>query len=377
MDLKELRLELDRVDREIVGLYERRMKLCESVARDKIKTGKAVLDSGRELEKLESVSALVEKDFDKKAVQELYRQLMTVSRRLQLGILKEEGKSISKFPFREVEGLEKKGKTVLFQGVEGAYAHLAALRAFPESSRIASVESWRGGMELVQKGKADYMVLPIENSSHGAVYDNLDLLLEYPELVISEEIELPIEHALLGQPEAELSDIRRVYSHPQALGQCRSFFREHPELKPVPVENTAVAAKLVSESGDRESAALASEISGELYQLKVLRRSVNQEKSNRTRFLVLGREKLYTKTAGKISMVFEAAHYPGALYNILGNFLFNDVNMRMIQSRPLPSKPFEYRFYVDIEGKLSEDKVVNALNGISQEVTEFRILGCY
>lgn len=376
MGLRELREELDRLDQEIVRLYTERLSVCGAVARDKLRTGKAVLDPERERQKLSAVEALAESDFEKKAVREFYRQLMTVSRRLQLGILQEAGRG-TELPFRELPELPKRQKTVAYQGIEGAYAYLAAREAFGADAAFRAAESWREGMELVRSGEADYMVLPIENSSHGAVYDNLDLLLEYPELVIQEEIDLPVEHALIAAEGAVLSGIRRVYSHPQALGQCRSFFRAHSEITAVPAENTALAAKLVAESGDLSAAALASETAAALYGLRILQRRVNQERSNTTRFLVLGAEHVYRRGAGKVSIFFETGHHPGALYNILGNFLFNDVNMRMIQSRPIPDKPFEYRFFADIEGKLSEDKVRNALNGIAQETAAFRILGCY
>lgn len=378
MELKELRVELDRLDRELVRLYERRLELCSEVAAEKLKTGRAVLDSEREQQKLDSVAMLVGNDFDKKAVRELYSQIMTVSRRLQLGILREQGHDEELFSgYVRTESLDRKARRVVYQGVEGAYAHIAAMRIFGEDGDISPVATWREGMDRVSRGAADSMVLPIENSSHGVVYDNLDLLLEYPELSILEETDISVEHALMACEGADMQSIRRIFSHPQALGQCSLFLRAHPEIEAVPVLNTALAAKTVAESGDKSLGALASEVSAEIYGLSILKRRVNQESSNTTRFLVLGREKVYTENASKVSICFELAHRPGALYNILGNFRFNDVNMRMIQSRPVPDRPFDYRFFVDIEGSLSDESIKNALNGIRQETTMLRILGCY
>ncbi len=145
----------------------------------------------------------------------------------------------------------------------------------------------------------------------------------------------------------------------------------------MPVLNTALAAKQVAESGDRTAAALASEEAAELYGLEVLQRGVNAQKQNTTRFLIVGKGKTYSAQAAKISICFEASHQPGALYNALGNFIFNNVNMLMIQSRPIPERNFEYRFFVDVEGSLADPNVINALNGLTDQAAALRVLGCY
>ncbi len=232
-------------------------------------------------------------------------------------------------------------------------------------------------MDEVVEGQADYAVLPIENSSHGAVSDIFDLLVRYPALAIVEEVDLHVAHALMSVAGASMDGLKRIYSHPQALGQCAAFLEAHPDIEAVPVLNTAVAAAYVRDHQDPCIAALASELSAELYGLTILQRGVNQEKSNTTRFIVLGRERVYTADAEKISICFETAHKPGALYNALGNFIFNDVNMLMIQSRPIPEKPFEYRFFIDLEGNLSMPNVINALAGLEDQITSLRILGNY
>jgi chorismate mutase/prephenate dehydratase len=261
--------------------------------------------------------------------------------------------------------------------VEGAYAQLAAFKCFGTDYDIESVHTWKDAADMVRAGKADYAVIPIENSSHGVVSDNFDLMIKYPELAIIEEVDLKVEHALMGVEGASVSGLKEVYSHPQALGQCSDFFDSHPDIKPVPVINTAVAAKYVKDKGDASIAALASEKSAELYGLEILQRSVNRQKTNTTRFLVIGKDKVYTDKAKRISLCFEAQHEPGALYNILGNFIFNDVKMTMISSRPIPEHIFEYRFFVDIEGRLDMPNVINAISGMGDQVSELRILGNY
>lgn len=376
LTLLEIRDRLDVIDKEITELYKKRMDLCALVAETKIKSGKAVFDPARETEKLDTVSSYLESDFDKKAIRELYQQMMTISRRLQLGILSQHGKRYDT-GYEKIENRQKLGKKAVYQGVEGAYAHIAARQCFGNDADLSNVKTWKDAADMVKEGKADYAVLPIENSSHGVVSDNFDLLIKYPELAIIEEVDLKVEHALMSVEGAEINGLKAVYSHPQALGQCSSFFEEHSEITPVATVNTAVAAKFVKECGDKSIAALASEESAELYGLRILQKSVNKEKTNTTRFIIIGREKTYTEEAKKISLCFETAHRPGALYNILGNFIFNDVNMTMISSRPIPEHPFEYRFFVDIEGRLDMPNVINALSGMGDQVTELSILGNY
>lgn len=374
--LLEIRDELDVLDHQITELYKKRMELCERVAEYKIETGKAVFDPAREEQKLDSVQSYLDTDFDRKAIRELYQQMMTISRRRQLGILSAHGKSFET-GFSEIAAIPKTGKQVVYQGVAGAYAQLAAKRCFREDAALRNVKTWKDAMEEVVQGRADYAVLPIENSSHGAVSDVFDLLVRYPGLFIVAETDLPVEHALMGVHGATMEGLREVCSHPQALGQCASFFEAHPTIRPVPMLNTAAAAEYVRDHNDPTVAALASEAAAALYGLEVLARSVNQEKTNTTRFIVVGRERIYTRDARKISICFETAHKPGALYNALGNFIFNDVNMLMIASRPIPEKPFEYRFFIDIEGNLSMPNVINALAGLEDQITELRILGNY
>ena len=374
--LLDIRDQLDIIDRDITMLYKKRMDLCARVAEIKIDSGKAVFDPAREQQKLETVASYLDSDFDRKAIKELYRQMMTISRRLQFGIMSQHGRNFDS-GFVKISEIDKAGKKAVYQGVEGAYAQLAAFQCFGADYDIESVHTWKDAADMVRVGKADYAVIPIENSSHGVVSDNFDLMIKYPELAIIEEVDLKVEHALMGVEGASVSGLKEVYSHPQALGQCSDFFDSHPDIKPVPVINTAVAAKYVKDKGDATIAALASEKSAELYGLKILQRSVNQQKTNTTRFLVIGKDKVYTDKAKRISLCFEAQHEPGALYNILGNFIFNDVNMTMISSRPIPEHIFEYRFFVDIEGRLDMPNVINAISGMGDQVSELRILGNY
>ena len=375
LDLQEIRKKLDEIDKQMVSLFEERMKLCQDVARFKIQTGKAVYDRERELQKLAAVRELVDGDLMKQGVEELFSQIMTTSKRLQYGMLTQYGKR-EETGFTAVKSLPVKGSKVVYQGVEGAYSHQATLKYFGRDVDCFHVPAWEDAMKAVEQGEADFAVVPIENSSAGAVSDNYDLMMKFPNYIVA-EVFLPVDHALLGMKGSRLEEIETVYSHPQALMQCSEYLNRHKQWKQVSVENTAVAAKKVLEDQDPTQAAVASSVAGELYQLEVLQPSINYSKSNTTRFLVLAKMPVYRENASRISICFELPHKSGSLYHILSNFIYNQVNMVMIESRPVPGKNWEYRFFVDIEGNLSDDGVQSALKGIQEEATNMRILGNY
>ena len=374
-DLKECREKLDGIDREIVRLFEERMAVCGQVAEYKIETGKAVYDGEREKQKIAAVREMAEGDQNKEAVEELFTQLMTMSRRYQYGLLCARKKT-PPLGFQEVDGIRKKDVRVVFQGVEGAYSHAAVRMYFGEDADAYHVEKFEDTMKELGRGQADYAVLPIENSTAGFVITNYDLLSRYDNYIVG-EIYVPVDHVLLGVPGASVSDVKTVYSHNQALMQCSEYLNSHRDWNQVSMLNTAAAAKKVMEEQDKTQAAVASRTAGELYGLAELKTSISNEKGNTTRFLVLSREPVYEKRASRVTITFEVPHVSGSLYRILGNFIFNGVNMRMIESRPIPDKPFEYRFFVDIEGNLGEAPVHNALAGLRAEASSMRILGNY
>ena len=375
MELSECRQKLDEIDKKLVELFEERMEICGHVAESKLASGKAVYDGERERQKLDAVGAMARDGFNRAAVRELFSQIMAISRRYQYRLLAERGRDVS-LGFEKVKELPVRGKRIVPQGVEGAYSHAAALQYFGWDADIYHVESFEDAMREVQAGRADYAVLPIENSSAGAVVDMYDLLTRYDNHIVAETF-LQVDHALLGLPGAELDDIETVFSHPQALMQCSRFLNARKGMRQISLANTAVAAKKVVEDGDRTQAAVASEIAGKLYGLQVLKSSIQNNRGNTTRFVILTRQPIYREDSGKISICFELPHRSGTLYNILGNFIFNNVNMVMIESRPIPGRNWEYRFFVDIEGNLEDAGVKNALKGIFEEALNMRILGNY
>lgn len=231
-------------------------------------------------------------------------------------------------------------------------------------------------MEAIQEGAADYAVLPIENSSAGIVADVYDLLMEYDNYIVGEQV-IRCEHALLGLEGTKLEEIKTVYSHPQALSQCSKFLEEHREWKQIPVENTAVAVKKVMEEQDSTKAAIGSLFAAKCFGASVLKEHIYYNELNSTRFIIVSNQRVFREDAGKISICFELPHKSGSLYNMLSHFIYNNLNMSRIESRPIPGKNWEYRFFVDFEGNLADSGVKNALRGIQEEANYFKILGNY
>ena len=375
IDLQECRDEIDVIDSEIIRLFEKRMKVCEDVAEYKIRTGKKVLDPERERKKLEVLREKAHGEFNRLGAQELFQQIMAISRKRQYQLLNEHGVEDDE-KLEMVDHLPLENVTVVFQGVEGAYSYAAMREYFSDEIRSFHVKTWRDAMEEVAEGRADYAVLPIENSTAGIVAGIYDLLAEYDLSIVGEQIIRP-EHVLLGMPDASLEDITCVCSHSQALAQCGKYLEAHPGWKTREMENTAGSAKQVKEDGDKTQAAIASRQAGELYGLMILAENICYNGQNATRFIIVSKKPIYVKDAHKISIFFELPHESGTLYNMLSHIIYNGLNMTKIESRPIAGRTWEYRFFVDFEGNLKDSAVKNALRGIEAEANRMRILGNY
>ena len=375
IDLQECRDEIDVIDSEIIRLFEKRMKVCEDVAEYKIRTGKKVLDPERERKKLEVLREKAHGEFNRLGAQELFQQIMAISRKRQYQLLNEHGVEDDE-KLEMVDHLPLENVTVVFQGVEGAYSYAAMREYFSDEIRSFHVKTWRDAMEEVAEGRADYAVLPIENSTAGIVAGIYDLLAEYDLSIVGEQIIRP-EHVLLGMPDASLEDITCVCSHPQALAQCGKYLEAHPGWKTREMENTAGSAKQVKEDGDKTQAAIASRQAGELYGLMILAENICYNGQNATRFIIVSKKPIYVKDAHKISIFFELPHESGTLHNMLSHIIYNGLNMTKIESRPIAGRTWEYRFFVDFEGNLKDSAVKNALRGIEAEANRMWIRGNY
>lgn len=375
MDLSVLRQELDQIDEQIVGLYEKRMEVCKDVAAYKISTGKKVFDRVREEEKLTKVKSLTHNDFNSHGIEELFEQIMSMSRKLQYQMLAENG-SVGRLPFIGVEDLNKARARVVFQGAEGAYSQAAMHSYFGDQVNSFHVDTFREAMSAIDEGSADFAVLPIENSTAGIVSEIYDLLVEFENYIVGEQI-IHIEHCLMGLPGTKMEDIKTVYSHPQSLMQSSHYLNGHAGWKQISIQNNAFAAQKVQKDGDHSQAAIASEYAAKVYGLEVLEKGVNDNKSNSTRFIIVTNQKIFLKDAQKVSICFEVDHRSGSLYHMLSHFIYNNLNMSKIESRPIEERNWEYRFFIDFEGNLADSAVKNALRGLRDEARNMKILGNY
>lgn len=375
MDLAELRGKLDRIDEQIVALYEERMEICSQVADHKIETGKKVLDKAREEEKLRKVRSLAHNEFNAHGIQELFEQIMSMSRKLQYNKLTREGVG-GRLPFIGVKELDVRKARVVFQGADGAYSQMAMVRYFGEDVDCFHVDTFRDAMCAIEEGSADFAVLPIENSTAGIVSEIYDLLVEFENYIVGEQI-IRIEHCLLGVPGSRIDQIRTVYSHPQSLMQSARYLNVHENWKQISMQNNAFAARKVMEDQDPSQAAVASEQAAKIYGLDILERGINQSDHNSTRFIIVTNQKIFLEDASKVSLCLEVSHESGSLYRILSHFIYNNLNMCKIESRPIEERNWEYRFFIDFEGNLADGAVKNALRGLREEARSMKILGNY
>ena len=376
MSLQEVRVKLDEVDRQIVDLYKQRMALSVQVAESKMRSNRPIRDAQREKQKLESVKNMVEKGYDKKNVEELFRMLMSASRKYQYHLMNKQNYGTCRIPFQEVETLPVEDCRVVYTGVEGSFAHQATVKYFGSQVSSFHVPTFEESMNALSGGRADFAVIPIENVSTGVVADVYDLLVKCDNYIV-DEMDLPVEQSLLVLPGTKLEEIDTVFSHPQGISQCSKFLNEHKEIKAIERSNTALAAKMVAEEGIRNHAAIASRIAGELYGLETLISPLNHNLANMTRFAIISNRKISKKDAQHISICFETEHDPGSLYRLMSHIIYNNLNMTKLESRPVPGHTWEYRFFMNFDGNFSQSSVKNALTGISEEAVSFKILGSF
>jgi len=278
----------------------------------------------------------------------------------------------------------KASKLVTFQGARGAFSEEAARKLVGPSVEVMPCERFEDVFRNLKEGRASGAIVPIENTLAGSVHENYDHLQKF-ELPIVAETHLRIVHNLIAPAGVPFSKIRRVYSHPVALNQCLDFFERNPQLERIPFYDTAGSVKMVIEEGLRDAAAIASRVAAEIYGGRILRRSIESDRQNFTRFFLLRTPEYSRKhpvrvdgeTAWKTSLVFSTRNIPGALFRALSAFALRDLNLTKIESRPLRGKPWEYLFYLDFLGRVDSPNAQNALNHLREIADFLRILGCY
>jgi len=369
-DLAALRKSLDDIDAVLVSALGERARLARQIAQVKADGAGPVRDADRETALLQHRSAFGERlGLDPAFVRRIFREILDDSVRRQQDALQA----------RDANGAQE--IIVAFQGTEGAYGHQAALQHFAVAQRPVAFKAYttfKDMLEGVIEGHADRAMLPIENTTAGSVYESYDLLLRFNLALVGEEI-VDVRHCLLGVASVPIESLKRIHSHPQALSQCSEFLSTLHDCEGVSAGNTALAAKHVRDLNNPHEAAIASEEAGAHFGLTVLKRDIANQAVNYTRFVVVSATPIECdpRIAAKVSMVLSTRHEHGALVRCLNVIADEGLNVTKLESRPRPGTPWEYVFYIDVEGHIASPRMQAALAGLAERTVFVKVLGCY
>ncbi len=373
MDLKEIRNEIDEIDAELVKLFEKRMSTVKRVAEYKIENNMPIFNSKREREIIASLTGKVEPELST-YTKILYNTLFDVSRSYQAKSIYKTSPVSEKIKkaLAETPKMFPQRATVACQGTEGAYSQQACDKLFYNPS-IVYFDNFSGVFEAVLNGMCSYGILPLENSVQGTVTQVMDLMSKY-DFSIVKSVKLQVAHALLAKDEN--AKITEVFSHSQALSQCDEYLNKMG-VKVTVYDNTAMAAKMVSESEREDIAAISSPRCAELYGLRVVKDNIANSDNNHTRFICISKATEIYPGADRISFRISLSHKPGALYSLISKFAAVGINLTKIESRPIPGKDFEFMFYFDMSVSVYSEELMSILSEISLDNESFKLLGAY
>lgn len=375
-ELEKLRGEIDSIDRQLVELFRQRMAVTAQVGQYKLERGLPVLDAARERQVLQNKAQLVDGEL-RPGVTTLFQTIMSISRRQQRDMTREraDNPGLPRF-VQALSGVRTpvEHPRVVFQGEPGAYSEQACVNFFGEGVQATGLPQFEDAFVALKEGRADYAVLPIENSSTGAIRQIYDLLAQYDFFLVGETT-VKVDHCLMALPGATLDTITHVYSHEQGLMQSVRFLKQHPHWRQVPQSDTAGSAKMVAASGDVTKAALCSARAAQIYGLNILVRGTNDSSHNTTRFMVVSPRMELREGADIISTAFFLPHEAGSLHEILTIFAVHGLNLVKLESRPLPQHSWEYMFFLEFTGNLNSPEIADVLHELSQTTGDFRVLG--
>lgn len=370
-DLGEIRIEIDKIDTELIELFKKRMDCAKAVGIYKKENNIPVLNENRENEILDNVE---EKGGEYGShARLLFSNIMELSRALQHNIVGS-GKKLRADILNASSKMQTENVKVGYQGIKGANGHEATLKLFPNGDAV-NYKTFADVFDAVDREEVTYGVLPVENSTAGSVSAVYDLILKH-RFYIVKALDLPIDYCLAGLKQSEFSDIEKVWSHPQSLSQCANYIAKN-NFDSTPFENTAVAAREVASEKRLNVAAICSYKAAEEYGLKILDNHLQDDKGNTTRFIVISKTLCIPENANKISLCFSLPHVTGSLYGLLCRFNSLGLNLTKIESRPRKGKDFEYLFYLDFSGSVYSDNVIDLISQLSEEMPEFSFLGNY
>ena len=375
MDLSQYREQIDQIDDELIQLFARRMETAAQIAQWKRQAGKPVMDAGRERAKLLDVMGKCPDEFKDYAVS-LYSLLFELSRSYQHRIL-DSSSALTEQITTAIESTDKvfpQTATVACQGVEGAYSQLACEKLF-RLPNIFYFNSFDAVFSAIEKGLCRYGIIPLENSTAGSVNKVYDLMMRHNFRIVR-SVRLKVDHNLLVKPGTKLEDIQEIYSHEQAINQCARYLQKFSGVKIIPCENTAMAAKYVSEAGGG-AAALSSRSCAKLYGLTCLEESVQDQSNNYTRFICISKGLEIYPGADRTSLMLVLPHTPGSLYKVLSRFYALGINLNKLESRPLPERDFEFMFYFDLDTPVYSPQFIQLMGELQNICEEFNYLGSY
>ena len=376
MELKDYRLRLDGIDSELLRLFSERMDIAGDIALFKRDNHLPVLDLRREKEKLKTLEEQSPEELREYTVS-LFSTIMELSRSRQNRVLhptSPETEAIEK-ALRETPPLFPESAIVACQGVEGAYSDIACGKLFVRPNTFY-FSTFDAVFSAIDKGLCRYGVIPVENSTAGTVNAVYDLMRRH-DFRIVRSVRVKVDHNLLVRPGAKLEDIREIYSHPQAIAQCAAFLQTLPDVKVIPCENTAVAAKKASESGDSGVAALSSRQCSRLYGLDILKSDVQDSGNNYTRFICISKKLEIYPGANRTSLMMVLPHEPGSLYRLLSRFNALGINLTKLESRPMPERSFEFMFYFDFDTSVYSPRFIQLMGELKELTDEYEYLGSY
>ncbi len=376
MDRTELRKEIDRIDDQMVKLFSERMGIAEQIAEFKKANNLPVLDSQREREKLHSILAQTQEEY-KEYISTLYTTIFELSRSCQnrrIGL----GSDLTDKIQTAVENTPKLFPSevlVACQGVEGAYSQIACDKLV-RNANIKYFNSFDGVFTAIENGECRLGVVPIENSTAGSVNQVYDLMMKH-NFSIVRSIRIKVDHNLLVKPGTRLEDIKEIYSHQQAISQCSEFLSKLKDVKVIPCENTAIAAKNVSQAADNSTAAISSRACMKLYGLEAVEEQIQNQDNNFTRFICISKELEIYPGADRTSLLAVLPHEPGSLYKLLSRFYALGINLIKLESRPLPDRNFEFMFYFDLDASVYDPRLMQLCGELSGVCEHFTYLGSY
>lgn len=376
MELRDLRNEIDTIDDELVRLFVKRMEISAQVADYKKERNIPIHVPAREREILQKVVNMAGTEFANYS-RVLYSMVFELSRSYQ----SKRNTAATQLYQTITDSIENTPKLfpqapmVACQGVEGAYSQIACEKIFKAAS-IMYFKNFDGVFQAIEQGLCQYGILPIENSTAGSVKKVYDLMIHH-NFSIVRTFRMKVDHNLIAKRGTKLSDIKEIYSHEQAINQCSEFLKTLPGVQIIPVENTAVAASMVAESGRTDIAAISSHACEELYGLKSLADSIQDKGNNRTRFICISKNLEIYPGSDKTSIMMILPHKPGALYKVLARLYVLGINVIKLESRPIPDKDFEFMFYFDLETSIYSEEFVQLMCELDDLCEEFKYLGSY